>query len=811
MIQRSLSPMSETEPIEESTRQDQSFGSLYTDEGHLPLAAMDVRARIVGLISHVTVEQTFENALRKPLEATYVFPLPDRSAVTRFQLHVGDRVVEGVLQEREKAREEYEQAIRKGHRAAIAEEDRPDVFTMRVGNLMPGERARVHLTLTGPVPVDEGEATFRFPLVVAPRYIPGVPLEGASVGDGVAPDTDAVPDASRITPPVLLPGFPNPVRLSLEVEVDPAGLPVGQLRSSLHAIEEDLGPCRRVRVRPGERLDRDFILRFPVGAETVVSTLMLQPDEASGAKASGAPDPEGDGTFTLTILPPRHTGPASRARSVIFVLDRSGSMAGWKLVAARRALARMLDSLGPADRFQVYAFDHVLETFDGEDPTQLITAIDRNRYRAIEYLATLEARGGTEMSGPIGRAVATLRSESDRDRILVLVTDGQIGNEEEILRQVADRGGDTRVFALGVDRAVNAGFLRRLAGAAGICEMVESEDRLDEVMRRIHRRIATPVVTGLEIHAEGLSLVDDTVTPRRPPDLFEGAPTRVAGRYRGAARGELRVSGVLPDGSRWRDTVEPRIAHDPALTTVWARSQVRELEDQLAVAPQGRRRDLQALQTRLVDTSLRFGVLCRFTAFVGVDASAVVNEGGRVHRIIQPVETPEAWDMAFGTGPEATAPTGFRLAQDFVAASGSGPAADFLDALDDVAPRARLMGRSPSATRILGEALDEVLATIRRIGAMPTVAQLRLLQSLLRRLHQQRTWPRTARRYRRDLALRLRQIGGVIDDEAKIPREGPGLVAEIEALVRRIRTSLDTADGATTRRNSAFWRRSGAS
>src|SRR5262249_33264834 len=150
---------------------------------------------------------------------TYIFPLPDRAAVTRFRMEVAGRVIEGVLQERAQARKEYEQAIQAGHRAAITEEDRPNVFTLRVGNLMPGEQATVRLTLVGPLPTSDGEATFRFPLVVAPRYIPGKPLPGPSVGDGTAPDTDAVPDASRITPPVLLLGYPNPVCLSLAVEV----------------------------------------------------------------------------------------------------------------------------------------------------------------------------------------------------------------------------------------------------------------------------------------------------------------------------------------------------------------------------------------------------------------------------------------------------------------------------------------------------------------------------------------------------------------------------------------------------------------
>src|SRR5262249_3398538 len=136
---------------------DSGFGALETARGHLPLKAMEVRGRIDGLLAQVDVHQTFVNALDEPLEATYIFPLPDRAAVTRFRMEVAGRVVEGVLEERSKARQEYEQAIEAGHRASIAEEERPGVFTMRVGNLLPGEEATVRLTMAGPLPYADGE------------------------------------------------------------------------------------------------------------------------------------------------------------------------------------------------------------------------------------------------------------------------------------------------------------------------------------------------------------------------------------------------------------------------------------------------------------------------------------------------------------------------------------------------------------------------------------------------------------------------------------------------------------------------------
>jgi Ca-activated chloride channel family protein len=620
-----------------------SLGTLATPRGALPLEALDVRGHIVGLLAEVELTQTFVNCLDEPLEATYIFPLPDRHAVTRFRMEVGQRVIEGVLKERGAARREYDQAVRQGHRASIAEEERPGVFTLRVGNLMPGERATVRLGLSGPLHFDSGEATFRFPLVVAPRYIPGHPLPGRSVGDGVVPDTDAVPDASRITPPVLLPGFPNPVRLSLAVDVAPSPLRPREFRSSLHAVlsEHDLEGTR-ITLQPGERLNRDFILRFRVGDDMVKSDLALLPDVKGGR----------EGTFLLTLVPPANLSKVMRPRDVVFVLDRSGSMGGWKMVAARRALGRMVDTLTQRDRFTLYAFDDSVETPPEIHGTGLAGATDRNRFRAVEWLARIEARGGTEMAQPLDLAVRALTEASGgrqspgaaapRDRILVLITDGQVGNEDQILHLLGKRLAGLRIFTLGIDQAVNEAFLKRLATlGGGFCEVVESEDRLDEVMKRLHSRIATPVLSGLNVEASGLRLQAETVVPGRLPDLFTGAALTVLGRYQGAHEGSLVLSGRDMAGRGWTEKVAGRACGNPAVVHAWARAYLRELEDRFVVGV-GNRADLERVIT---EVSLRYGVLCRFTAFVAVDRSEVVNEGGKQHQIVQPVEAPAGWKM----------------------------------------------------------------------------------------------------------------------------------------------------------------------
>jgi Ca-activated chloride channel family protein len=665
----SVAPMSPAEATRlAAPTEEAGVGALRTDRGNLPLDRLDVRAQIIGLVGRVQLTSEFVNAHDTALEATYVFPLPDRAAVTGMRMTADGRVVEAELRERGAAREKYDQAIAAGQRASIAEEERPDVFTMRVGNILPGERVSVALSLVGPLPYEDGAATFRFPLVVAPRYIPGTPVPGPSVGDGYAVDTDAVPDASRITPPVLLPGFPNPLRLSIDVDIDPAGLPLGGVRSSLHTVT---GEGNRLSIQPGERADRDFVLRLAYGGTDETSTLVCVPDAD-----------EREGTYQLTVLPPADSGPA-RGRDVVLLLDRSGSMGGWKMVAARRAAARIIDTLTTVDRFAVLTFDHAVER-PSDLPAGLVEATDRHRFRAIEHLARADARGGTELLAPLQEGLRVLAGDSPRDPVLVLVTDGQVGNEDQILREVTP--GRVRIHTVGIDRAVNAGFLGRLAAAGGgRCELVESEDRLDEAMEHIHRRIGAPLVTDLDITANGLTLVDDSRTPARLPGLYPGVPLVTAGRYQGPVTGSLTIRGRTRDGRTWETTVTAQRREAPAISAQWARGRLRDLEDRYVTGE-------THLERQVVDTSLRFGVLCRFTAYVAVD-TRVVTDGGRPHRVTQPVEPVSGWDML--AAPPPVAAGGMRLAALRAPDAAGLPAAL---SLGGGQPRPRLAGRASDGT-----------------------------------------------------------------------------------------------------------------
>ena len=466
-----LLPQFTDEEIPRASSDDEpGFGSLATAKGRLPLRAMDIQGRIDGLLSQVTVRQTFVNAWTSRSRRRTSFRCPTAPRY-RFPHGGGRSIIEGLLRS-----EQRHARSTTGDRGGAARVHRRGGAARRfhAAGRQPdaGERATVELTICGVLPYSDGEVTFRFPLVVAPRYIPGIPLSGPSVGDGTAVDTDAVPDASRISPPVLLPGFPNPVRLSLTIDLyDTAASPPMDVR-----VEPARGPDRRERGFAG------------FGSSRAIASIAI-----SSSGSAWSRDPVADPLHAH--LPSRRrrrrprgdvradARPASRVessrrrpRDVVFVLDRSGSMEGWKMVAARRALARMVDTLGEmatgspsspsttGSRLRPALASGLVPRPIGIGFRRRVPGEDQCPGRDRDGRTALQAAhrliGKRRVTRTAGSGTAR------RDAILVLVTDGQVGNEDQILQALAPELGGIRVFTLGIDRAVNEGFLRA-PGRAG--------------------------------------------------------------------------------------------------------------------------------------------------------------------------------------------------------------------------------------------------------------------------------------------------------------------------------------------------------
>lgn len=580
----------------------------------LPLAGVRIAARVADRVAQVTMEQKFHNPFAEALEAVYLFPLPGGAAVSAFELKVGDRTIKGVVKERGEARRTYQEAIQEGRRAALLEQERDDVFTVQVGNLPPGEEVAVRIVYSDRLPFFEnGTTQIRLPLVVAPRYVPGQPLPRDPVGDGTEWDTDQVPDASRITPPRLARGFDPKVALAIEVAIEDGAL--DELACSQHAIRMSDGKVALA--RQDELQNRDFILRWRLAGESVKTTLLTTKD----------------GYGMLSILPPRRDGFLGLARDVVFILDRSGSMEGTKMASAARACSLLLATLGPRDRFAIVAFDTSTEWFGGK---KFAVADEAGLAAGEKFLRGIGARGGTELDPAMNEALDLIDRRAEhagRVPVIVILTDGQVGNEAAVFKRIQKEGGDARIFTVGIDTAVNEAFLKRIASlGGGTCTCVVPGVALEDALCGIGREIGAPLV--VDVRVEGA----ENLAPARVPDLFAGRAATVF--FFSRTKG-VTVTGKYADGKEFKQAVQPREIELDAIGHLWARSRVTDLEDRLRLG--------EDTKAEIVALGVLHMLLTRLTAFVVVDEKEIVNKDGQFQKVVQPVHLPDQWDEeAFG-------------------------------------------------------------------------------------------------------------------------------------------------------------------
>jgi Ca-activated chloride channel homolog len=413
--------------------------------GLCPLKHTDVQAEISGSLARVVVTQQFENPFKEPIEAVYVFPLPPDAAVDDMTMVVGDRTVRGRILRREEAQAVYDAARAGGKVASLLNQERPNIFTQSVANIMPGAQVRITISYVQTLKYEDGAYEFVFPMVVGPRYVPGNP--GGATASGFAPNTDQVPDGSRVTPRPVPEGMRAGHDISIEVAVD-AGVPIVALKSRTHDVEVDRPAPSRAVVKLKDNAvipNKDFILKYEVAGRDIADALLSHRADNGGF-------------FSFILQPPQRVTVADvTPKELVFVLDTSGSMSGFPIEKAKETMKLALDNLYPSDTFN-------LITFAGDTYILFpkpVPATPSNRKLAQDFLASRSGGGGTEMMAAI-KAALDPSDAQDHVRIVCFMTDGYVGNDMEIIAEV-QRHPQARVFALGIGSSVNRFLLDKMA------------------------------------------------------------------------------------------------------------------------------------------------------------------------------------------------------------------------------------------------------------------------------------------------------------------------------------------------------------
>lgn len=598
-----------------------------------PLKHTDVKAEISGFISRVVVTQQFENPFKEKIEAVYTFPLPQNAAVDDMTMIVGDRTVRGKILAREEARMVYEAAKSSGQVAGLLDQERPNIFTQSVANILPSEQVKITISYVETLSYVNGAYEFVFPMVVGPRYIPGEQTLNHS-GGGFSADTDRVPDASRITPRPVPPGMRSGHDISLDVTLD-AGLIIDNLASKSHPVDIQRPDIRsaRLKLKGNSTIpNKDFILRYDVAGQAIQDALLTHRSEKGGF-------------FTMILQPPERVMPEDvTPKELVFVLDTSGSMQGFPIEKAKETMKLALDNLYPSDTFNLITFAGDTEIlFPNPVPA---TAV--NMRKAQAFLRSRSGGGGTEMMTAIKAALKPSNDQS-HVRIVCFMTDGYVGNDMEIIAEI-QKHQNARVFAFGIGESVNRFLLDKMADAGrGEVEYVSLSDDGSAAARRFHERVRNPLLTDISIDWNGLAVAD--VYPQRIPDLFSAKPVVVTGRFTSPGRATIRLKGKMAGENFVREVPvelpETMASHD-VLASLWARARVDNLMDQdYAGAQSGNMR--AELKDTITQLGIEYRLMTQFTSFVAVE-EMVVTDGGQPRRIDVPVEVPE------GVNPETAYP-----------------------------------------------------------------------------------------------------------------------------------------------------------
>jgi len=614
-----------------------NFGHDYT---LVPSLNTDVHIQITGMTARTTVKQTFHNNSSDWQEGIYIFPLPENAAVDQLRMHIGDRIIEGQIKEKQQARKEYQQAKIEGKRASLVEQERPNIFTTSVANIGPDEDIIIEITYQQPVRYQNETFSLRFPMVVAPRYIPGKTVVTGFKGTGWSSNTDQVADASRITPVVLKPGqdldnepehkLINPV--SLRIDLD-AGFLLSNIDSPYHPIDIGIPDKTQYSIKLQNRqvpANRDFVLDWKA-----------EPGNAPKA-ALFTEKKDADIYSMIMLLPPASEISPVLHREVIFVIDTSGSMSGPSIVQAKQALNLALNRLKPGDGFNIIQFNSYTDKlFHFPQP------ISHHALRqAHQYVDSLEAQGGTEMAPALRAALlkqGNNTNEKNYDvRQVIFLTDGSIGNEDALFNIIQSQLGDSRLFTIGIGSAPNSHFMHRAAKfGRGTHTYIGNVSEIQTKMEALFSKLESPVLTNIHIQWPENCIVESW--PQNIPDLYLGEPLLISTKSDSLPE-SLTITGEIA-GETWSAALNLKGGQkDSGIPTIWARKKIAALMDQMSQKQNTEGDEAGDLRQNIIETALTHHLVSKYTSLVAVDVTPVRIKEALIKSHALPVNLPEGWD-----------------------------------------------------------------------------------------------------------------------------------------------------------------------
>lgn len=572
-----------------------------------PLKGTEVTANVNGTIAEIQVTQKYANEGQEPINARYVFPASTRVAVHGMTMTVGSQRVRAQIKEKEEAKKEYEEAKSEGKNASLMEEQRANVFTMDVANLMPGDEIVIELTYTELIEPEEGVYQFVFPTVAGPRY------------SGLVTKEEAEED-SWVASPYLEAGTPSKSTYDIAVNLS-TGVPITRLESSSHKIRtvKEGEDQAKVTLEDGETFagDRDFILEYELTGDSLNSGLMLYEGES-------------ENFFQLTLQPPERYEPEEiPQREYIFALDVSGSMDGYALDTAKKLIGDLVSHLKETDRFNVILFSDTVWTMSGRS----LEAVEPNVDRALQLIEEQKGGGGTELLSALLTAVHIPREE-DTARTIVIITDGYVSNEKEIYDHISGNLGDASYFAFGIGSSVNRYLMEGIA-AVGMGEdfVVTEEAEAEEMAERFRTYVEAPLLTDIQVEYEGFNV--HGIEASEIPTLYASRPIVIYGKWRGEAEGTIRITGKR-GGEDYEEEIpvsrESISGENEAIQYLWARKRVEMLTDYSSRSDGQVKKEVTAL-------GMKYNMVTPYTSFIAV-MEEIRNPEGDSKDVDQPQSMP---------------------------------------------------------------------------------------------------------------------------------------------------------------------------